>query len=789
MPGLINVDLIGINSNSDTDSLLGLNGGALITLDAGYSVGTIVVSPSPLGNNTISLLREISGIGETGGYEFAEIQISRGLDQHPAATATFYTYNYPLIEIGAPINLLGINFVIASYNSVHYKSTTQQAYAISLSLVGEHSPRGAESPLHPLDIPIRFSENTTQVTWGNIQSRISTPISIGGSSYKKYFAPNSEVILTPRSELDAALLLAGKQSLIYSDPTIRGVDLMTGIGSVTIYIDYVLNETIEASVKEIPIYKNTELELEDFGGEENVDAEITARYEYENCTSFGNLYHPGGSGGIILLSNFAEDLKDPGNVFDNGGRTKTARTIKEKDGNPLRVDEQTWGYVFISSQLFTLPDDIADYNEMVDNGGKWPLNFNSFTVGSVLSYWKQVEKTTTLYFYDSDGYLTSSRKTGWKLGRLKREGGEYEAANLWIDTFYNSATITQSPPQNNVGPPPAWKAKAREYNAYTFYNPIEYAGDNPVFPDINELNSPPLFRYNILERNRYLLADMADYYDDIEIPDGSPPNKFAYVTSSYSNVQEIQPNPKDDPGDPGSPYPPLIAHKERRDSSQTQILCPMTVGADKKTPEIFVTNDYNQSIEGDHSSSSIVIGNSTQYSGRPSVHTKLPDTTERVDLPSGYAEDRTYRYFLNSVTEPPSDPPTYTPALGGGNNTPVPYSSISFSGAVTPNDAQRAAKNALIKKSLDVYTIQIRVMFFKYYQILKEGMKCTFDGQQYIITNISYNLKLVEDGLYYCPEGMNVSLSAIPEHTISMSRYRRRNDSRNSSSASASLRL
>ena len=771
MPALIDFGLLGITPNPDIAIPLTPNGGALIILDPGYLGGAIAISPPPVNNNTLALLREINGIGETGDYEFAEIQISRGLDQHPSATATYYTYNYPSIEIGSSINLLGINFVIASYNVTHYKSTTEQAYAISFSLVGEHSPRGIESPLHPLDIPIRFPERTTQVTWENIQSRVSTPIAIGSSRYKKYFAPDSEVILTPRSELDAALLLAGKQSLIYSEPTIRGIDLRTGIGSVTIYREYVLDETSEVSIKETPIYINTELELEDISaGNNGLEGEVTVRYEYENCTSLADLQHPGGSGGVIFLLNFSDDLKDPGNVFDNGGRTKIRRVIREKDGNPLSITEETYGYVFISSQLFDLPTDGTDYDVMVANNGKWPLNFSSFINGSISNYWKQVESTTTRYYYDSDGYLTSSRKTGWKLGRLKRESGEYEAANLWINTFYNSATVSEGPIVEN-GPPPAWKAAAREYNAYNFYNPIEYAGDDPVFPDINGGESTPLFRYSILERTGYSLGDMADYYDDIDIPDGNAPNKFAYRTSSYSNIQEIQPNPKDDPSDPGSPYAPLIAQKERKDTSQVQILIPATVGENKKTPELFVTTDYSHAVEGDHSSSSIVIGQSTQYSGRPSVHTKLPDpVADGIELPPSYAEDRTYRYFLNSVIASP--PPVIMPVLGGGR-IPVPYSSISFSGAITPEDARSAAENSLIKKSMDVYTTQIRVMFFQYYQVLKEGMKCTLDGQEYMITNISYNLKLVENGLYYCPDGMNVSLSAIPQQSIFMSRYSR----------------
>jgi hypothetical protein len=778
------IDFSTLNIPSDTVSESDSYGGALITIEPDFpelNIGAIAIVPIGNFENTGLLLREVKRLDEVGDYDFTEIQISRGLDQHPSATATFYSYNQPLVTIGTPVRLMEINFIISSYTIIQYKSTIETAYSVTLSLTGQHAPLGAETPLHELDIPIRLPHGTTRITWADIQSRLSTQISIGESSYTKYFAPDTEVIVTPRAEMESALLLSNNQCLIYSEPIIRGVSLTNGIGSIEIDRIYILNETTETSVKEIPIYKNTELELEDISVESIDDGEVTTRYEYENCTSFANLHHPGGTEGIILLSNFADDLKDPGNVFDNGGRTKTARTIKEKDGNPLTVVEETWGYVFISSQLFILPEDSGDYSEMVANGGKWPLNFSPLITGSISNYWKQVEQTTTLYYYDSDGYLTSSRKTGWKLGRLKREGGDYEAANLWIDTFYDSATSsTSTDPLVENGPPPEWKAKAREYNAYTFYNPIQYAGDNPVFPNINETTSAPLFKYNIFERTGYLLADMTDYYDDIEVPNGSAPNKFVYHTSSYSNVQEIQPNPKDDPEDPGSPYPPLIAHKERKDSSQTQILIPESVGADKKTPELFCTIDYSHSVEGDHSSSSIMIGNSTQYSGRPSVHTKLPDPDrEGIELPSGYANDRTYRYFLSSVPEEPEDPNNNPPAVSSGStssntfDSPVPYSSVSFSGAVTPESGKKAALNSLIKRSMDVHTTQIRVMFFRYYKVLKEGVKCTVDGQEYIITNISYNLKQLQDGLYYCPDEMTLSLSAIPIQSVSMTRYRR----------------
>jgi hypothetical protein len=727
--------------------------------------GFIIPVITPLSSNEV-YIRPTGALTVSSQYEFAEVQVTRTLNEHPSATGTFYTTEIPSIIIGSHVQILGINFVIDSYSLNVYKGTTINAIAVNLSLVGQHAPRGAESPLHPLDRPVTFPVGRTRITWADINARVSTPVNIS-TGYEKYYSGEEEVIVTPRSELEAASLLSVNPFIKYSTPTITTVP-MSGIGLIEIMDAHILDEVAQIEIKDKPKYIDVELILDGDASNVETATEVSTRFEFENCTSYSDLTNPAGAG-FILEELILEDLKDPGNNFDNGGRTKTAREIKEKNGNPLWIIEEVYGYVFVSSQLFRLPSGFDDYDFMRANGNKWPLRFDAFP--NIENIWQLVERTTTTYNYDGDGYLINSRKNGWRLGRLKRESGEYEAANIWIDTFLNHSVTSGQGAQE--GPPPKWKALAREYNAYMFTNPIQFAGENPTFPNVNDFNSPPLFRYSIYERTSYFLAPLTDYYHDMDTPNGQPQSKFAYKTVSFSEDQEIRPNPKDDPNDPGSPYPPLIAHKEKKESSTVQVIVPPSNNSPVKSPEMYAVVDYIHSVEGDHSSSSMKIGNSTQYLGRPSAHTQLP-VSIRAEIPDHYARYAENRYLINSIESvPPGAIQTPPPARLGGGTIPTPTSTVSFTGALTPDIGKRGAINSILRKSLGTVTTKVRVAFFEYYSAIEEGSKVVVAGTEYLVTGVSYSIKVYNPGEYYCPDGLNLSLSVVPPQVVSMRSYDR----------------
>jgi hypothetical protein len=98
---------------------------------------------------------------------------------------------------------------------------------------------------------------------------------------------------------------------------------------------------------------------------------------------------------------------------------------------------------------------------------------------------------------------------------------------------------------------------------------------------------------------------------------------------------------------------------------------------------------------------------------------------------------------------------------------------VSFSGALSPDIAKRGALNSLIRKSINTVTTRIRVPFFEYYSLIEEGSKVIVSGTEYIVTSVSYSIKLYNPGEYYCPDGLNLSLAVIPQQAISMRSYRR----------------
>jgi hypothetical protein len=257
----------------------------------------------------------------------------------------------------------------------------------------------------------------------------------------------------------------------------------------------------------------------------------------------------------------------------------------------------------------------------------------------------------------------------------------------------------------------------------------------------------------LLETSVYELDNLRNFYNDIQLTDGQPEPKFVYRNSTYTRHSEIQPNPKDDPNDPASPYEPLIAHKEKRELSVTQIICPNTKTAIKKTPELYATTTYVQSIEGDYSSNNLVIGNSTQYSGRPSIHTQLPVTIPQPAPPQGYTSVAQYRYFLTT-----NNTTNTSRRRSFSRGIPVPTSSVSYTGAVLPEHALVGAKNQLAKQTINAITKTIRVPFFDFYQRLEEGDKWIIDGQEWIILSLSYSLTSIDNWEYQCGEGVSIKL-------------------------------
>lgn len=779
MPGLVT-----LTGTLGSLSTIRLPSGGLVTISpnslpslVSYNSSTrINNNETPDGELRVETSDNISGLSSFP-EALATIQVSKGVNDFPTASASFYKSSDDLndslsrLEIGNNYNLFGIPFVLDSYTVTTYLQSAQRICQVNLNFVSKHAPRGNLSPLNPLDKPVQFDPDTTSIDWGDISSKISTPVSMGSSRYAKYYGGQSVVELTPRSEMEAAFLLSANHLIVYSKETIFGKSLESFSVGTMWYKDF-LEDTIEFTVTEYPFYRDAELTLEEIPVPSKL--EVSQRLEFENATDLSNVVTPSNSPGDVELLN--QDMRNPGAVFDNGGRTKTMRRIWEKDGQPIQIEERVYGYVFNMKEMITMPEQPMDY---VNANFKWPITFKPFVGNLARLKWRVVQYTLTDYHYDNDGYLMGTTKNGWKLARLNRETGDYETVSLVLKMYknYYRASTRKTTGEEFTNTPLAWKADAREYNSYTFFNPVNVSGEAPVFEELGVFGTQSLHQYPIVEKTNYYLDDLTKYYADIQEDTVSVPPKFVYRSYSHTRNQEVVPNPKDDPNDPNAPYAPLLIFKEQKELTTTQVVIPKSIDASQKTPEMFVVNTYNHSTEGPFSDQSLMIGNSTQSLGRPSVHTRL-NTSSSSDYPSDADRIARNRYIVSGSIGGNSIPTTNViPRISigtSGSRSFVPTSTISFNGAATPEAGRVGAKNTLEREFLNSQRIVVHVPFNQFHRQLEEGDIWQLEDDlgnknKWVIMSISYSLELVADSRYICKDGIELSLSPAKTASVSVS--------------------
>lgn len=781
MPGLIDFSLIGVASSITPPVVTS----PIVNIPPVGGSGISIINFSSFelpADGTEALIIKAGGVSGLSGLNFkpVEITINRSVNEFPTCSCYFFATDSQFNSLGLSIYqdfvIFNIPFQLDNIEKNTYldSSLPEPIHKISLSFISKYAARGNLTPLHELDQPVSFPRTTTNLGWGNINSRISTTVLLGSSRYQKYYQGDADVELTPRSELEAAALLSPNSVLIYSSTTgILGVNFNEAPIGINLNPKHIIDEVLVTNFKSPPEYDDTEVQLEDIPV---VRApEVVTRWEFENATDMSNVRVPYTT--FNDATREAELLKDPGNVFDNGGKTKTWRIISEIDGQPTSILERVYGYIYNMRDFIAMPDNALEYK---DNDWEWPIVFQYFMPNPV-QYWKIVQETFTVYHYDSEGYLINTRKTGWKAARLKRETGEYETVTLVLkmykDHYMEGLSRAQVLAESLEGPPEGWKAAARNYNAYTFFNQAIISGSSPVFAEIGLFATQLPHKYTILEDTRYFIAPLRDYYSDIPARDSFNNPKFVYRQYSYSASQEIEPNPKDDSGDPSSPYPPLVISKERKDLSTTEILIPRDRLHNKKTPEIHVTTTYSQSIEGDFSVHSLAIGSRNQLLGRPSEHTKI-NTMPSNNPPSNVTEIQNNRYFVSGkvlvTNTPTTSPESFLPSVGtSGSRNYLAKASTSFSGACTPQAARAGARASLIREYINNFSYQIRIPFEPYAHV-SEGTKITVNGTELFIKGVSFTLQLIDTAddrsRYFCKEGIQLDVVPIKPVSVSLSR-------------------
>lgn len=511
---------------------------------------------------------------------------------------------------------------------------------------------------------------------------------------------------------------------------------------------------------------------EDTGTETDGTVTVT-RYEFENAISTADLRSPLPLlGGIVYSS--GEELKEPGNCFDNGGRTKKGRRIREVNGTPVEVGEVTYGLVFTSRDAYTyasvgLAGAATVFKKIIKP---------SMTSGDLNSAWQIVESTITRYFYDGDGYLSGSEKTGFKLMRFQRESKD-EQAEIQRQLYAAVVTGPSDPAYDRV----KVARLVRQFNSYAFST--RASTDGAI------ITSAPPTRYPVHERTAHVLEPFSDYYDDIDL-EADPPPKWAAKTYRNQVFQDIAPNPLDSPSDPNSPYPPLIVRKETKEITSVFIQIPTARGDAKKKPERFVTNTYTQNTEGEYSKDAIKLGSSVQSTGRPSVHTRqegssgggsssgttttgpispLPPVLSGSSLGGGFGSigSGSTIGFIPGTGLGSTIPGTLS-GLAAYENKKIIVTEHSFG---TPTDftgstprettgtiSYDGIPNDTILVNLLNYEVQkantrLREVSFKiplaYWSTVREGDRFSLGGEDYIVLSkkVSGTLANQEDNLYY----------------------------------------
>ena len=261
-------------------------------------------------------------------------------------------------------------------------------------------------------------------------------------------------------------------------------------------------------------------------------------------------------------------LRVPTHAFDNGGITKTKKTIKSFNGETVEEIEETYGFVYTSLDVF-----------VINVTSSSPFRYNQeFLNPSIDAYWDQVSYEKKVYSHDSEGNYTGFASTGWKLQRFKQESESLELLDLKIEQL----DPTTDPDRLTV--------IAQLIALYT-------AQRLPI--SSSQIN---------------FLGRMNDHYSDIT-------DDSKYVKKSFfsqSNTQLV-PDPESTDDDP---LPPIVAGENKTEETYTTVISPQSSNS-PQVPERYQMRTFSTDSSGQSFRDSASINQVSTSTGRPSTVSKL----------------------------------------------------------------------------------------------------------------------------------------------------------------------
>ena len=295
--------------------------------------------------------------------------------------------------------------------------------------------------------------------------------------------------------------------------------------------------------------------------------QINTLTTFENASNQFEVTTPGIDFGGYLY-NRSEILKSVNANFDTGGMTKSYRSRNLVNGSVTSERFAKWGLAYTS-------EDTNDV-DLTESGAGYTIKFNG---ASPNSFWQEVERESTVYRYDAQGYLTSKSMTGRRLHRVKQESTDFEVANL------KGELLQEDDPE-------AREKIEAQIEQFKFNRTTTITGDTRVqlrsllvFPDSNQL-------------------------------DTSAPNYIEpkYAARTVTSKQSFTTNPDAASTDEVG-LPDLISGKWSVDEVQ-QIVTDYN-------PPRHIWQQTTKSQEGLYGFAAARQTNVTEVSGKPSIHTRL----------------------------------------------------------------------------------------------------------------------------------------------------------------------
>ena len=444
-------------------------------------------------------------------------------------------------------------------------------------------------------------------------------------------------------------------------------------------------------------YRNLQVNLDFDPDSMDNHAGVTERWSFENCQSQRDLVSASvyKSGGYYELPD-REYFRSINVNFDSGGETKKATRIIELNGTVTMEITEIYGYAFTSEEVYNV------YETGTRDNKKREIRLAGRVNPQVL--WKRVEKTTSNYFYDEDGYLVKIRRTGRRLTRLKQETEELEVVTIEGEIRFDDLDSNE-------------RFKRRQQQKQYRFN-----------------HFLPIRDFTLYDLDRH-----ADYFEGTVRP-GDACNdlwvdpKFVARMDRISKDDIIIPDPRNEDEDSDRIYPPVVVGKFLREIELTTI-------TNKSFPFKFEKRNLSKNIEGRYLKNAIALGSVTQNNGKPGLQTRLIRLRDnhRGENRRNYERYRYERYFLNS------------PDVRGIKTN---EGSKSYPEVDDPRKVKAIAETELsIINTQNACTTQINI---DYREGIEEGDFVVYGGKRWKVLNVTTNLNI--DGDLLICESQNLSL-------------------------------